>query len=64
MLLRTSKNEQKVQLFLRAVTCGVLSERDRLLNYTIAEFYNEWSLFIIEQEKIKANIEAMKRKSK
>ncbi len=43
--------DRRAQLFIRAVTHGVLSERDRLLTYTIAEFFNEMSLFIEEEEK-------------
>lgn len=39
-----------MQLFIRAITNGVLSERDLLLNYTIGEFYNEMSLFLEEQK--------------
>lgn len=42
--------ERKTQLFVRAITNGVLSERDHLLSYSIGEFYNEMSLFIEEQE--------------
>lgn len=45
---------------MRAVTNGVLSERDRLLKYTVAEYYNEMMLFISEQEKIKADINKTK----
>lgn len=44
------KRERKTQLFIRAVTGGVISERDLLLKYTVAEFYNEMSLFIEETE--------------
>jgi hypothetical protein len=47
---------------LRAISEGVISERDRLLNYTIGEFYNEQSLFIEEQEKLKQQTEKLKAK--
>lgn len=47
---------------MRSVTNGVLSERDRLLNYTIGSFYNEMSLFIEEQEKKEAYFRSLKRK--
>lgn len=46
-----SRQDRRQQLFIRAVTNGVLSERDYLLCYTVAEFYNEMSLFIEETEK-------------
>lgn len=32
------------------MTGGVLSERDRLLQYTVGEFFQELSLFIQETE--------------
>lgn len=35
---------------MRAVTNGVLSERDRLWQFTLGEFYQEMSLFIEENE--------------
>jgi hypothetical protein len=63
--LKASANQaRKLQLFIRAITDGVLSERDLLLNYTVAEFYNEQSLFIEEQEKIKQELEKNKVKKK
>jgi hypothetical protein len=53
---------------MRAITKGVLSERDLLLSYTIGEFYNEMSLFIQEQEELEAlqekQLREMKMKSK
>lgn len=42
--------ERNVQLMMRSMTNGVLSERDRLLQYTVGEMYQELSLFIQEQE--------------
>lgn len=33
---------------MRGMTNGVLSERDRLFQYTIGEFYQELSLYIEE----------------
>ncbi|MFA9215415.1 MAG: hypothetical protein ACEQSR_16510 [Candidatus Methylacidiphilales bacterium] len=35
-------------MFVRTITNGVLSERDRLLNYTVASFYNEMKIFLLE----------------
>jgi hypothetical protein len=57
-------NERKTQLFIRAVTNGVISERDLLLSYGIGEFYNEMSLFIEEMELKKKNYEEAKRRIK
>lgn len=48
-----------MQLFMRAVTEGVLSERDRLWQYTLGEFYQEMSLFIEEMD---MREKAMKKK--
>jgi hypothetical protein len=60
----TARQERRSQLFIRAITNGVLSERDRLLGYTVAEFYQEMSLFIEESEKRKAEFEKMRLKSR
>ena len=49
---------------MRAISEGVISERDRLLSYTIGEYYNEMSLFIEEQEKKKKEAEEYKRQQK
>lgn len=49
-LAYNARQERKTQLFIRAVTAGVISERDLLLSYTIGEFFNEMSLFIEEQD--------------
>lgn len=45
------------------MTEGVLSERDRLLHYTVGEFYQELSLFIEESEARKKKLDAMKKPS-
>lgn len=58
----SARQESRSQLFIRALTNGVLSERDRLLSYTIAGFYLEMSLFIEESEKRKAELEKLKLK--
>lgn len=47
---------------MRAVTKGDIIQRDRLLTYTIGEFYNEMSLFIEEKEREQKAIEEMKKK--
>jgi hypothetical protein len=48
---------------LRSITAGVLSERDRLLQYTTGEYYQELSLFIQEVEAKNREIEKMYKKS-
>jgi len=58
----SAKEQRRAQLFARAVTNGVPSERDLLLNYSIGEFYNEMSLFIEENEKKKQEFERLKNK--
>lgn len=61
-LRATGQQERKTQLFIRAITKGVLSERDLLLSYTVGEFYSEWSLFVEEEEaRKKAHEEAMSK---
>lgn len=47
---------------MRSVTNGVISERDRLMDYTIGSFYNEMSLFIEEQEKKEAYYKSLNKK--
>ena len=42
--------ERSMQLMMRSMTSGVISERDRLFSYTLGEFYQELSLFIQEVE--------------
>jgi hypothetical protein len=49
---------------LRSITGGVLSERDRLLQYTTGEYYQELSLFIQEVETKNREIEKLYGKSK
>ena len=41
---------------------GVISERDRLLGYTVGEFYQELSLFIQEQEQKAKEYEKLNKK--
>lgn len=49
---------------MRAITNGIISERDLLLSYTVGEFYNEMSLFIEEAElKKQAYEEATRNKT-
>lgn len=62
VMQKSAQHQEKAQLFARAVANGVLSERDRLLNYSIGEFYNEMSLFIRENEIKKKEFEALKKK--
>lgn len=49
-----------MQLFIRAITNGVITERDHLLSYTVAEFYNEMSLFLEEMRLKKKELDALK----
>lgn len=50
LYVKIAKEERQLQLLLRAIAKGVVSERDRLLGYTIGEVYQELSLFIEEGE--------------
>lgn len=44
------------------MTNGVLAERDRLLHYTIGEFYGEMSLYITECDERNRELEKLKAK--
>jgi hypothetical protein len=57
-----AKSDRKQQLLFRGMTNGNLSERDRLLHYSIGEFYSELSLFITECDEKNAEIEKIKNK--
>lgn len=46
---------------MRGMTDGKLSERDRLLQYTVGEFYQELSLFITENEERKKFLDKLKK---
>lgn len=46
----------------RSITGGVLSERDRLFEYTTGEYYQELSLFIQEVEMKNREIEKLNKK--
>lgn len=47
---------------MRSMVSGVLSERDRLLEYSVGEFYQELSLFMQETETRKKEFEKMNNK--
>lgn len=49
-------------LMQRSIVNGVISERDRLLNYTTGEFYQELSLFIQETEQRTKELEKLTKK--
>lgn len=47
---------------MRAMTNNDIAQRDRLLSYTIGEFYNEMSLFIEECAEKAKEYEKLKNK--
>ncbi len=47
---RAADSERNMQLMARSITGGVISERDRLFEYTVGEYFQEMSLFIQEVE--------------
>lgn len=51
-----------MQLMARSITGGVLSERDRLFEYTVGEYMQELSLFIQEVEQKQKEYEKMNKK--
>lgn len=48
---------------MRGMAEGVLSERDRLLQYTVGEFYQELSLFIEETDARKKQLDKLNKKT-
>lgn len=59
---RAADAERNMQLMARSITGGVISERDRLFEYTIGEFFQEMSLFIQEVETKNAELEKLTKK--
>jgi hypothetical protein len=53
-----------MQLMMRSITGGVISERDRLFQYTVGEYYQELSLFITETEQKTRELERVYGKKK
>ena len=53
-----------MQLMARSIADGVLSERDRLFEYTTGEYFQEMSLFIQEVETHNAEMEKIYGKAK
>lgn len=51
-----------MMLMQRSIVGGIISERDRLLNYSVGEFYTELSLFIQEVETKNKELEKMYKK--
>jgi hypothetical protein len=49
-------------LMQRTIVGGVISERDRLLQYTIGEYFTEMSLFIQEIELKNKELEKLGKK--
>lgn len=47
-LQKVADAERQMQLMMRAIVSGVISERDRILQYTTGEFFQELSLYIQE----------------
>jgi hypothetical protein len=64
LIADVAKHERKLQLLIRGMTDGVISERDRLLNYSVGEFYQELSLFIEEGEARKKYLDSLKTNKK
>lgn len=59
---RAADAERSMMLMQRAITGGIISERDRLLQYTTGEFYTELSLFLQEVETKNKETEKMFKK--
>lgn len=55
-------SERSMMLMQRSITGGILSERDRLLEYSIGEFYTELSLFLQEVETKNKELEKLNKK--
>lgn len=46
----------------RAIASGVISERDRLFEYSVGEYFQELSLFITEVETKNKELEKLNKK--
>ena len=57
-----ANSERAMQLMARAISNGVISERDRLFQYTVGEYYQELSLFLQEVETKNAELEKLHKK--
>jgi hypothetical protein len=64
MISAVANSQRKMQMLMRVIAQDSITDRDRLLFYTIGEFYNEMSLYIEQQELRKKAIEESKRKAK
>lgn len=51
-----------MQLMARNIAGGVISERDRLFEYSVGEYFQELSLFITEVEQKNKEIEKLNKK--
>ena len=61
---KAANAERNMQLMARSIADGVLSERDRLFEYTTGEYFQEMSLFIQEVETHNAEMEKIYGKAK
>lgn len=59
---KAADSERSMQLMARSITGGVLSERDRLFEYTVGEYFQELSLFIQETEQKNKELEKLNKK--
>lgn len=59
---RAADGDRQMQLMMRSIAGGVISERDRLLEYSTGEFYQELSLFLQEAETRKKEFEKLHNK--
>jgi len=59
---KAADGERNMMLMQRAIVNGVISERDRLLSYTVSEFYQELSLYIQEVETKNKELERIYKK--
>jgi len=59
-----TRHERKLQLLIRGMADGVVSERDRLLQYSVGEFYQELSLFIEEGVARQKYLDKLKKDTK
>ena len=58
---KAANSERNMQLMMRSMTSGILSERDLLLQYSLGEFMQELSLFLQECEARKKELEKVKK---
>jgi hypothetical protein len=58
---KASQDERSTQLLIRSIANGSITDRDRLLEYSVGEFYQEMSFFFSEVELKNKELKKLKK---